>query len=82
MPVHMVSNGVMCSATAILNLLPLQCCRAGTPHSSVGFFTVIALPLISAWVEVFPECEPILKQVMMVGCIASCVAVIVSAMHS
>ena len=44
----------------------LEQCRASAPSSSVGFFRVIALPLISAWVEVFPECRYILKQVIII----------------
>jgi hypothetical protein len=32
-------------------------------NNSVGFFNVIALPLLNAWVDVFPECHELLDQV-------------------
>ena len=38
-------------------------CRSAHPQNQIGFFKVIALPLISSFCEVFPECTPLLVQV-------------------
>jgi hypothetical protein len=32
------------------------------PDNQIGFFKVMVLPMLSAWVEAFPECEPLLRQ--------------------
>lgn len=37
--------------------------RVNCPESQLGFFNVFVLPLLNAFVKVFPECSPLLDQV-------------------
>jgi hypothetical protein len=37
--------------------------RLVSSFPQAGFFKFIVLPLMSAWVKVFPECQPLLTQV-------------------
>jgi hypothetical protein len=37
--------------------------RVCVPASQIGFLDIFVLPLVSAFVKVFPECQPLLDQV-------------------
>jgi hypothetical protein len=40
----------------------MSCHSAGVPTTQIGFFDVFVLPLMTSFVKVFPECQPILDQ--------------------